>query len=343
LHTLIVGLGRSGRGLHLPVMCRARKVGHRVFTQAPIVAVDPRACADDLPGVVLAPSLAHAAAMTPPGKTVVHLCTPPDARVTVLDELGRHGYTKVLVEKPLAVVEGDVAEIAHICRRWNIQLLVVAPWLASALTERIKAIVDAGELGALRAIYIIQRKPRFTRSLLSDGHPSAFDVEMPHSVAVALTLAGPARVHDAGWTELRFDNIVRLRMGGARLVLTHDRGVRTEIRSDLASPLRERRITLEFERATVVGHYPADHAAQLVTTVGLRATRSVFLDDALMTVILDAYHRLSGSGPCDQELALHGEVVRVLCDAKRLCERREAGRLDGPVRPEDDLDARRVG
>ncbi len=317
-----------------------------LFARAPIVAVDPRGCGAELPGVVLAPSLAHAAAIAPPDRTIVHLCTPPDSRVTVLEELGRHGFTHVLVEKPLAIDENDLADVYRICRHRNIRLLVVAPWLASALTRRLQSVVDAGELGALRAIYIIQRKPRFTRSLGSDGHPSAFEVEMPHSVAVALALAGTASVHDAGWTDLRFDNVVRLRMGSARLALTHGRGVRTEIRSDLASPLRERRITLEFERASVVGHYPAssaDHAAQLVTTIGLRASREVFHDDALMAVVLDAYRRFAGPGGSDRELDLHAEVVRLVCAAKRLCEGQDAGRLAERTRATDDLDARRAG
>jgi predicted dehydrogenase len=277
--------------------------------------------------------MAQAARLTDPRRTVVHLCTPPDSRVALLDELGRHGFRHVLVEKPLALDHHDITAIRDVRGRWQLRLIVVAPWLASTLTDRIRSIVEGRELGALRAIYIIQRKPRFTRSVTPNGHPTAFDVEMPHSVSVALSLAGPARLGDAALTDMSFDNLVLLRMGSGLISLEHESGVRTEIRSDLTSLLRERRITLVFERGSVVGNYPAseaDHAAQLVMTVGLRATRAVFYDDAMTALVLSAYDRFAAGDPCDLELDLHGDVVRLLSEAKWHCERQETG----PAEPE---------
>src|SRR4029079_6631807 len=100
--------------------------------------------------------------------------------------------------------------------------------------------------GALRSISSVQSKPRLTRSLASEGHPTAFDVEVPHVLGVALRLAGDADVVAAACTDMHVEGRTVPRMGSAHLVLRHAGGVRTEVLSDLTSPVRERRIALEL-------------------------------------------------------------------------------------------------
>lgn len=122
---------------------------------------------------------------------------PPRVRVEVLAQLAALGFRKIVVEKPLAVDERGVAEIHELRRRWHLDLTVAAPWRASAPTARIQDIVRNGELGALRSVHVVQRKPRFTRTLAGSVHPTVFDVEMPHSVGVAFVVASGATVCDA--------------------------------------------------------------------------------------------------------------------------------------------------
>ncbi len=293
-----------------------------LFDDRPIVAFDPWGTQAELPGVVRVRSLAQAGEMADPDRTVVHLCSPPATRIEMLEQLGQLGFQKIVVEKPLAVDEQDLAEIARLRRHWNLDLMVVAPWLASALTHHILQILRSGEFGALRSVFVVQRKPRFTRSLAGCGHPTAFDIEMPHSVGVALAIAGSAKVCHAQLTDMRFEDLVIARLGSAWLSLDHESGVRTEILSDLTSPTRERRITLKLERGTLIGHYSnseADHTSQLSTTVGGRETRSVFHDDALTIFILRTYEHFAAPGRDNDDLRLNAEVVRLLSDAKRLC------------------------
>ena len=322
--TLIVGLGRSGRGLHLPVLSRARAVqaSQHLFDDRPIVAFNPWGAQPELADAVLVHSLVQASEITDPDRTVVHLCSPPAARVKVLEQLARLGFQKVIVEKPLAVDEQDLAEIAWLRRRWDLELMVVAPWLASTLTHRILQTLQGGELGALRSVFVVQRKPRFTRSLAGCGHPTAFDIEIPHSVGVALAIAGSADVSHARLTDMTFEDVVIPRLGSAWLSLDHENGVCTEIFSDLTSPTRERRITLKLEHGTITGHYPnseADHTAQLSTTIKGSETRSVFLDDALTTFILRTYEHFAAPRQDSDNLTLNAEVVRLLSEAKRIC------------------------
>jgi hypothetical protein len=154
------------------------------------------------------------------------------------------------------------------------------------------------------------------------GHLTAFDVELPHSVGVALAIAGKADVCHARLTDMRFGDVVFPRLGSAWLSLDHESGVSTEILSDLTSPTRERRITLKLEQATLVGYYSnseADHTAQLITAVRGRKTRSVFNDDALTIFMLQTYEHFAVLGPDGDNFALNAEVARLLSEAKRIC------------------------
>jgi predicted dehydrogenase len=294
-----------------------------LFDEAPIIAFDPWGTHVELPDVAPVQSLAQAGQATDPEHTIVHLCSPPATRVELLEQLAWHGFRRVVVEKPLAVDVQELTEITRVRQQWNLDLVVVAPWLASALTQRIRQILRSGELGALHSVFMVQRKPRFTRSLTGCGHPTAFDIEMPHSVGVALAIAGNATVCHAQLTDMRFGDVVLPRLGSAWLSLDHENGVCTEIFSDLTSPTRERRITLKLERGTLIGHYSnseADHTSQLTTTVGGREKVSVFHDDALTIFILQTYEHfaMQRRGNSD-DLTLNAEVVRLLSTAKRIC------------------------
>jgi predicted dehydrogenase len=331
LRTLIVGLGRSGAGLHVPALTRARASlpAGLPFDSRPFITFDTRIGLEPLLGTVRTGSLAAAAAMTDPESTVVHLCTPPTARAEVLTDLARYGFRKILIEKPMASDERSLDQIEGLRRHYDLELVVVAQWLVSTLTARIKRVLREGQYGSLRSILMVQRKPRFTRSQATDGHPTAFDVEMPHSVGVALGIAGDARVRDARWADMRFGDVIIPKLGEAWLELDHAAGVRTVIHSDLTAPDRERRITVELDGATLTGHYPssgADHYSQLKISTGGHDVREIFADEALTTFMAMCYQRFAGlvPGTLDADLARSAEVVRLISAAKRICARESA-------------------
>jgi predicted dehydrogenase len=324
VRTLVVGLGRAGGGLHLPVLNRLRETSPEpLFSGHPIAAYDPRP-PDVLPaGVTVVPSVTAAARQLDPEWTVVHVCTPPTGRPVVLAELVEAGFRRFVVEKPLAADPADLAAVLALRDRHALDIVVVAPWLAAGLTRRLTDAVHGHRYGPLREITVAQHKPRFTRSLATSGHPTAFDVELPHSLAVVLGLAGQAELAAAACTPLRCDDHTVPRMGGARLVLRHASGAHSTLRSDLTSPMRERRITLRFADAVVTGHYPLsadDHHAQFVVATGGREHRDVFPDDALAAFFLAAYRHFHGRpAPAVTGLDRHVEAVRLLAEAKALC------------------------
>ncbi|WNV88988.1 Gfo/Idh/MocA family oxidoreductase [Umezawaea sp. Da 62-37] len=325
LRTLIIGLGRAGAGLHLAVLRRLRAGWEwdAVFDPAPVIAVDPRAHGASLgKDVLVTASIAEAAARLDPARTVVHVCTPPAVRLDLLRELAGLGFREIIVEKPITTDRAALAEILNLADAEELRLAVVAPWLASALTARLVELVANGGLGALRSVEIMQSKPRMGRSLANDGHPTAFDVEPPHSLGVCLRLAGAARLVDARLSDMTIGSTVIPNMGSAELVLRHEAAT-SRIVSDLASPVRERRIELDFAGGHVIGHYPGsadDHYAQLhVAAEGGPASRDVFPDDALTAYMRDTYLGFQQGKDFRDELAIGCQVAELIAEAKDLC------------------------
>lgn len=292
MQTLVVGLGRAGAGLHLPVLARARSAARPLFSSLPIVACDPRRTIPESPEVTVTSTVEQAERLVVPADTVVHVCTPPTVRTSVLTELAELGFRRFIVEKPLATDTDELARVVRLRRKHSLHLEVVEPWLTSTLTQRLTDLAGSGTLGDLKSIAIVQNKPRFRRSLLTPGHPSAFDVELPHGVGVALRLAGNARVTHAAGQDLVLGELVIPRMGSAAVGLRHNSGVRTLIESDLTAPVRERRITCEFSRGRAVGHYAVsddDDHSQLTVTQNGQSTHSVQRDDSLTAWMIRAY------------------------------------------------------
>ncbi|MBB5936977.1 oxidoreductase [Streptomyces zagrosensis] len=332
LHTLLVGLGRSGRELHLPVLRRLRQdagtgfgnaAPHALFAAATPLGYDliPLPEGQSVPGLTTVPTLAEARARLDPKTTVIHLCTPPGQRAEVLRDLAELGFSQFLVEKPLGVDSEAVAETRAVRDAYGLRLAVVAPWLHSTLTDRLRRTVRSGRLGELRRITVHQRKPRLRRSLSTPSHPTAFDVELPHSVGVALRLAGGGKITEATWTDATSGDRVVPRMGTAALTLAHDEGATTRIVTDLVSPVRERSIVLDFDAGQAVGHYPIsgdDNYAQLrVTPIGLPEEHEVFQDDALDACLLRAYRGFAEHADFTSDFELQAQVVELLESAKQ--------------------------
>lgn len=322
LCTLIVGLGRAGLGLHVPVLLRARSQAADMFADHPIVGVDPGTIplAGQREGLLIADSLHRARELLDPAHTVVHLCTPPAVRAEVLRDVAALGFSRIIMEKPLAGDLDALQNIQHLTREHELRLSVVAPWLHSALTQRLVQVVGDGRLGAVRSVSVTQHKPRFRRSLGSSSHTSAFDVEAPHAVGVLLHLLGDAQVRRATCADLQVGKVTVPRMGSAHLELLHGGGARSEVVSDLSSPVRQRRIVLDTAGGSVVGHYAVgqdDDFAQLEITRDGHTMREVLRDDSLTSYLTRAYRRFTDGTDAD-DLGLHVRTVELLDEAKRL-------------------------
>ncbi|MFM9368604.1 Gfo/Idh/MocA family oxidoreductase [Streptomyces sp. Da 82-17] len=325
LRTLLIGLGRAGTGLHLPVLRRARTTHPQLFARQPVLGVDPARApaAAATEGLHVVGSLRDARRSLDPDGTVVHLCTPPAVRGALLAEAARLGYRRFLVEKPIATDRTALRQVLDAVDEHGLHVRVVSPWLHSALTDRI-ADLTGGPAG-VRAVTVTQHKSRFRRTLTNSGHTDAFQVEIPHALGVLLRLAGDAEVHSATCTDLRYGGDVVPHMGGARLTLRHASGLHSLVDCDLTSPVRRRRITVHTADGTrLVGHYPVaqdDDIAQLDVHGPDGHVRELLADDALSRCLTHAYRAFadddSGHGRAD-DLRLHIRTAELLGDARHL-------------------------
>ncbi|MFF9109954.1 Gfo/Idh/MocA family protein [Streptomyces sp. NPDC014805] len=324
LQPLVVGLGRSGSGLHLRTLVRLARRSAAAgdpLVALPAVGCDPRARALrplGAPGeVTVVAALEEALAHVDPARTVAHVCTPPRLRHELIAELAGHGVRRLIVEKPLATSPDELDALVRLRQEAGLDLVVVAHWTSSRLAARLRRLIRGRHLGALRRITVDQHKPRFQRSLTSDGHTSALDVEIPHSLALALDLAGPAELRTARCWDLLCEDRRLPGLGGAHVELEHRSGVVTLLRSDLGAPVRQRSVVCAFEGGTVTAHFPLseddDHAQLLVVPFdrgpqppgdGLPggpgavagAGHHVFRDDALTAFLEDTYRGFATGG-----------------------------------------------
>jgi len=317
LQPLVIGLGRSGAGLHLRALRNlARSPQIRL---APVIGCDPRPdLARDLSGVVLTASPQQALSrLRDPRTTVAHVCTPPGDRLPLLRELAEHGVTRLLIEKPLATTRDELDGLLRLRERAGLDIMTVTHWLEAELTGRLRKLVQQRPYGPLRRLTIDQDKPRFTRSLSSGSHRTALEVEIPHALALAVHLCGPARLVGVSCADLRTDRETRPHLGGAQVELEHADGVRARLRSDLASPVRRRRVELEFRDATVVAHYPIgeddDHARLQLPD----DPPQVFRDDALLAFFRAAYQGFATGAP-NGHFTTSVEAARLVCEAEAL-------------------------
>ncbi|MCN9242339.1 Gfo/Idh/MocA family oxidoreductase [Streptomyces sp. RY43-2] len=329
LQPLVVGLGRSGSGLHLRALARlARRTAAMgdPLVALPAVGCDPRAealRAAGAPGeITTLTTLEQALAMVEPATTVAHVCTPPRLRHEVIARLAGHGVRRLVVEKPLAASAEELDALIRLREQADLDMVVVAHWTSSRLADRLRRLVRGERLGPLRRITVDQHKPRFLRSLTTEGHPTALDVEIPHSLGLALDLAGPADLRDARCWDLRCEDRTLPRLGGAHVELEHRSGVTTVLRSDLGAPVRQRSVVCEFERSTATAHFPLsedDDHAQLVVAGECDAGHHVFRDDALTAFFEGAYRDFASGTANAGNFPLACATARLLCAAREHC------------------------
>lgn len=344
MQTLIAGFGKAGSTLHRGAVLRAGLLEPALFDAQAHVVVDPRLGSGPLipasaaSGECIAISdVASVSGALDRTQTVVHLCTPPGVRLAMLRDLAGSGFRNFVIEKPLVADAAELVEIEALQVAFDLRITVVGNWLVSAVTRRLHAIHQSQQFGALNEIRIEQFKPRFERTIERPDHPTVFDVEVPHSVGVALLLAGNAKVMSASCDDLVVAGMRIANMGSGRLELLHGGGTTTRIVSDLAAPIRKRSVSMVFERATLTGHYPVssdDNYGQIeVERAGEPVERELVYDDSFVTFITESYRYFAGLSPAAVgSLEFTAGIVRLIETAKRVAGaagRSEAGLAAG--------------
>ncbi|RUT35701.1 hypothetical protein EJP77_01390 [Paenibacillus zeisoli] len=328
LQSLIIGFGRAGKGLHYHCLRKANQTGsHTSLFHPQVGVVDPNVGALGLSQARLTgfSSLAEVKGFEPEN-TVVHICTPPELHTASLLEVVKMGYRKIIMEKPLTTTEKELEVIRGIQDKYRCEVLVVANWLSSSLTKSIHALIKSNIFGPLRYLTAEQNKSRLSRTLANPSHQNAFDVEIPHLVALSLLLGGTnAIIKESEVKDMLFGDHVIPNMGMAKLTLHQDQGLISRLSSNLATPVRKRRIQLNFDSHVVFGYYPSaqddSHAwLEICDGNGRLLDEQILHDDPLSAVFIEYYQYFAGIGEKPvSDLDFNAKVVTLICQAKKLC------------------------
>lgn len=327
LQSLIVGFGRAGKDLHFCCLQKVRRLCDEGIFGETVGVVDPRirdAPSTDEVTLRLFYDVKEVRGFDPPS-TVVHICTPPHDHLKRIHQLAEMGYTNFIVEKPLVTSMSEADALLRLQDRWQLDLCVVTAWLTSALTLWLKDLLISYRFGSPRQLRIVQNKPRFSRTLQDAGHTTAFDVELPHQVVLALYLGGQdVEVLDATYKDMQVATAIVPFMGMAHMTLKHATGLTSYLLSDLTAPARQRSVHMTFEEYVIEGTFPLSSAmAFSQVTVYDREHRVVetrsFEDDPLTVFLQECYKYYAGNGvkPAS-DLPLNLSAISVLSRAKAL-------------------------
>ncbi|MDA1478069.1 Gfo/Idh/MocA family protein [Bacillus changyiensis] len=326
--SLIIGFGKAGRELHLHCLRKAYSDhSHTNLFDQKIGVVDPYVKPSDFEkeDIQFFSNIEEVAGFDPKN-TVVHICTPPEVHSETLKQVAELGFTKCMMEKPLATSKEELASIHEVIEKFSIDLLVVANWLSSTLTSRLVEIIKTKTYGQLLHIVAEQNKARLSRTMSNHSHGSAFDVEIPHLMALALYLGGTdVAVVSAKVDDMHIGNLTVPHMGQANISLLHHNGMTSELLSNLKNPIRERCIRLYFKEHRVLGYYPSSKDdsyswIKIYSASGKLMEERVMYDDPLSSVFTEYYQYFDGSKEKPvSDVQFNSHIVKAICQAKESC------------------------
>lgn len=330
LNTLIVGYGFAGKHLHHRCLSKMIGLGWESRLDPQIVAVDTAATLAENPDQpVLLLAAIPAVAGHESSRWVVHICTPPEHHFADICTALEQGYRQILVEKPAASTLEQLHELITLEQHYRASILVVANWVSSPAVATLVSLLNSQQYGALSQIRVVQNKSRFMRSRSRSGE-HVFDIEMPHQVALALYLGGPAQLYSAQVTDMVMPDLTLANLGIGNLVLHHANGITSNLCSSLIHTARERYVEL----TTASGYrlkacFPAggddSYSRVLITSPqGELQSNTLLFDDPLTHCFIRAYHyflqnqRAPGSQrPAGMDLAFNAQKVSLLAQAKQ--------------------------
>jgi predicted dehydrogenase len=347
LGAVVVGLGRAGMGLHIPVLEKIRHDGAAASPFSAVVGLVDSAEAGirraqhrlqydygyDPRRVSCATSLADLTGVDP-DHAIVHICTPAEDHVSALRAATEAGFRRIIVEKPCAANTADVDEMRRIADRTGASIGVINPYLYSRSVASCKDRIQ--ELGRLpHYLEFEMSKPRITPTLAGRSKPeSVMDVELPHQIATALYLTEASRyrllraeVRHMHYREMDTEPCqVVPNMGIGVIVLELDECIAVLV-SSLDALTRTRVLKLRFPGSEHIEAFlPVtgdDHTSVIIEYSGRNTDGSTeqqrvakLPDDMLARCLFDMYSRFIADSPQISDLTFNRKVVDVMDKAK---------------------------
>ncbi len=213
---------------------------------------------------------------------LVAVCTPAvDHHEHALMAL--KGNNHVMVEKPMAMTSKGAMELVTLAERTSLTLLVGHQMRYHKLFERILGIIRDRALGEVRSIRCERGGP-----IDLDTEPDVLWAYGPHDVAMVLAITGcdPSLIHARGTLDAARGVIDEI-----EIVLEFPGSVKAAIRLDCKSDDRSRKMTIGFERGTVVFD-DAVSGGKLTISGGERGGREITGSPDEPPLLLECRHLL---------------------------------------------------
>jgi len=296
LKTVIMGFGFAGLHLHYKCLKKILSLGWGNVLHPEIIAIDSSELAQSnakSETVRLQPNLKsihHSEAE----HRILHICSPPGIHFENLKTALKCGYRQIIVEKPVVSNNEELRQIQSLQSYYGANIVVVANWVCSALLENITKKIAKNNWGEIIHLKVVQNKSRFNRSRCRSGE-HVFDVEMPHQVSLALYLNGPAKPTKAIVTSMVMPDRIIPELGTGDIMLRHDNGAISELKSSLVHTTRERYLEIQTTSGyRLKGYFPTggdDSYSRLFTFKpnGEQVSNELMYDDPLSLCFICAY------------------------------------------------------
>jgi predicted dehydrogenase len=350
LDAVIVGLGRAGGDLHIPILHKINRsrTGPPLFGRvAALVDLDTKRIVKSLhrlsddynydpSDVIQAAALADLSSLSR-DTTVIHICTPASNHLATLQEAATAGFKLIIVEKPCAGSIMEVDAMRRLADENGLNVAVVNPYLYSRSVETCRKLIAATGQKLMYLEFELS-KPRKQPAVDNRSAPeSVFDVELPHAIATALYLVAPqtygvlrADVRHMHYRDRDEDPCLILNHMGLGIInLQLDQCVATLV-SYLDHPNRVRCLRLRLQdQREFVASFPVsedDHTA-VVDTYGspgpdgtsLHLAEDKYPDDLFTRCLTNIYSRFFAGEPLPTDLEFNRKVIDIMDRAKSRC------------------------
>lgn len=338
LKTVIMGFGFAGLQLHYKCLKKMFALGWGNVLYPEIIAIDSSesAQANAEGKMVRLQSNLEPISHLEAEHRILHVCSPPDVHFENLKTALECGYRQIIVEKPVVSTNEELRQVQFLQNYYGANIMVVANWVCSVLVGNIIKKIAQNNWGEITYLKIVQSKSRFNRSRVRSGE-HVFDVEMPHQISLSLYLNGPAKPIEAVVTDMVMPDLVIPELGMGDIVLRHDNGAISELKSSLVHTVRERYLEIQTTSGyRLKGYFPTggdDSFSRLFIFKpnGEQVSNELMYDDPLSLCFIRAYryflkcHQLPHTPqPRGMDLKFNEMKVDLLEKSKILARRQSA-------------------
>jgi predicted dehydrogenase len=244
---IIVGYGHAGR-----IHRKAYDAIPHLCTVAAVVEPDldkHKEISASLPGVKIYRELAEALTQVDDAP-VVDFCVPAKVHLELVETALGLGVSRFLIEKPLA---WDLASSEKLVKKLQgCKVVYLDTYAASTGVRQLleKIALQDSAVEHLKVVFHKNRigESRLGRGFTQDAVPSAWMIEGPHMLSIAMQVAGRiARVSSASTFDMELgQNQLLPEHGGGRALLEHENGAVTRLDLDLCSDHNMRKIEVKL-------------------------------------------------------------------------------------------------